>query len=66
MGRKLTVVVGLLLAVTIAATPAFALSVPWFKHHETGNVTAIDRDGKTFTLTGDKDGKQYTFDAPST
>jgi Cu/Ag efflux protein CusF len=55
-------VVGLLLAVAIMATPAFALSVPGFTHHQTGNITTVDRDGKTFTLTGDKDGKQYTFD----
>ena len=62
MGRKVTMVVGLLLAVAMTVTPAFAFSVPGLKHHQTGNVTSVDRDGRTFTLTADKDGKQYTFD----
>ena len=60
--KKVTSVVALLLAVAIMVTPAFALGIPGLKHHQTGNITTIDRDSHTFTLTGDKDGKAYTFD----
>ena len=53
MAKKLTMLLSLLLVVAVMTVPAFALSVPGMKHHETGNVSAIDKDGKTFTLTSD-------------
>ena len=53
--KKLTMLVSLLLVVAVMTVPAFALSVPGMKHHETGRVTAIDKDAGTFTITGDKD-----------
>jgi Cu/Ag efflux protein CusF len=62
MGKRLTMLLSLLIAVAVMVTPAFALSIPGMKHHETGNVTAVDPAGKTFTVTGDKDGKSYTFE----
>jgi hypothetical protein len=62
MVKKLTMLVSLLLVVAVMTVPAFALSVPGFKHHETGRVSAVDKDAHTFTLTGDKDGKKYTFE----
>ena len=61
MARKLTMLVSLLLVVAVMAAPASAMSVPGFKHHENGMVTSIDKDANTFTVTGDKDGKAYTF-----
>ena len=36
--------------------------MPRLKHHETGRISAIDEDAHTFTLTGDKDQKKYTFE----
>ena len=62
MAKKLTMLVSLLLVVAVMTVPAFALSVPGFKHHETGRVSAIDKNANTFTLTGDKDQKKYTFE----
>jgi Cu/Ag efflux protein CusF len=62
MLKRLTMLVSVLLVVAVMTGPAFALSVPFMKHHQTGNVTAIDKDGKTFTLTSDKDLKKYTFE----
>ena len=62
MAKKLTMLVSLLLVVAVMTVPAFALSVPGMKHHETGRVTAIDKDAGTFTVTGDKDQKKYTFE----
>jgi Cu/Ag efflux protein CusF len=62
MGKKLTMLLSLLIVAAVMVTPAFALSIPGMKHHETGSVTAVDPAGKTFTVTGDKDGKQYTFE----
>jgi len=62
MVKKLTMLLSLLLVVAVMTVPAFALSVPGMKHHETGNITAIDKDGKTFTLTSDKDQKKQMFE----
>ncbi|TMQ26186.1 MAG: hypothetical protein E6K82_05325 [Candidatus Rokuibacteriota bacterium] len=62
MMKRLTMLVSLLLVIAVMTVPAFALSVPGMKHHETGNVTAIDKNAKTFTLTADKDQKKYTFE----
>lgn len=59
--KKLTMLVSLLLVVAVMAVPAFALSVPGMKHHETGKVASIDKDAGTFTVTGDKDQKKLTF-----
>ena len=59
MMKRLTMLVSLLLVIAVMTVPAFALSVPGMKHHETGNVSAI---AKTFTLTADKDQKKYTFE----
>jgi Cu/Ag efflux protein CusF len=61
MIKRVTMLVSLLLVVAVLTGPAFALSVPGMKHHETGNVTAIDKAAGTFTITGDKDQKPYTF-----
>jgi Cu/Ag efflux protein CusF len=60
--KKLTMLVSLLLVVAVMTVPAFALSVPGMKHHETGRISAIDKDAGTFTITGDKDQKKYTFE----
>ena len=60
--KKLTMLVSLLLVVAVMTVPAFALSVPGMKHHETGRISAIDKDAGTFTVTGDKDQKKYTFE----
>jgi len=62
MTKKLTMLVSLLLVVAVMTVPAFALNVPFMKHHETGSISAIDKDAKTFTLTGDKDQKKFTFE----
>ena len=62
MGKKLTFLVSLFLVVAVMAGPALAFSVPGFKHHETGRISAIDKDAHTFTVTGDKDQKKYTFE----
>jgi Cu/Ag efflux protein CusF len=62
MAKKLTMLVSLLLVVAVMTVPAFALNVPGFKHHETGRISAIDKDAHTFTVTGDKDGKKFTFE----
>ena len=62
MAKKLTMLVSLLLVVAVMTVPAFALSVPGMKHHETGRISAIDKDAGTFTVTGDKDQKKYTFE----
>ena len=62
MGKKLTMLLSMLIVAAVMVTPAFALSIPGMSHHQTGSVTAVDPAGKTFTLTADKDGKQYTFD----
>ena len=62
MAKKLTMLLSLLLVVAVMTVPAFALSVPGMKHHETGNVSAIDKDGKTFTVTSDKDQKKQMFE----
>ena len=62
MAKKLTMLVSMLLVVAVMTVPAFALNVPFMKHHETGSISAIDKDAKTFTLTGDKDQKKYTFE----
>ena len=61
MIKRLTMLVSLLLVVAVLTGPAFALNVPGLKHHETGNVTAIDKQAATFSITGDKDHKAYTF-----
>jgi len=62
MAKKLTMLVSMLLVVAVMTVPAFALNVPFMKHHETGSISAIDKDAKTFTLTGDKEQKKYTFE----
>ena len=62
MGKKLSILMALLLVVAVMAGPAFALDVPGFKHHETGQISAIDKNAHTFTVTGDKDQKKYTFE----
>jgi len=62
MGKKLTMLVSLLLVVAVMTVPAFALGVPGLKHHETGWISSIDKDAHTFTVTGDKDQKKYTFE----
>jgi hypothetical protein len=62
MAKKLTMLVSLLLVVAVMTVPAFALNVPGLKHHETGRISAIDKDAHTFTVTGDKDQKHYTFE----
>ena len=54
--------VSLLLVVAVMTVPAFALSVPGLRHHETGRISAIDKDAHTFTVTSDKDQKKYTFE----
>ena len=54
--------VSLLLVVAVMTVPAFALSVPGLRHHETGRISAIDKDAGNFTVTGDKDQKKYTFE----
>lgn len=61
--RKATVMMSLVLAVTLLAGPAFALSVPGLKHHVTGNITSVDRDSNTFTVTDDKSQKSFMFNA---
>lgn len=61
MMRKLTLLASLVLMVTVIASPAFAML--GMKHHVTGNVTAIDPDTKTFTVTQDKSQKTFTFAA---
>jgi hypothetical protein len=61
MLKKLTVLTGLVLALALTSPPAFALGLPGFKHHETGNVTAVDKSGRTFTVKADKDQKPYIF-----
>jgi Cu/Ag efflux protein CusF len=60
--KKITMLVSLLLVVAVTTVPAFALSVPGLKHHETGRISAIDKDAGTFTVTADKDQKKYTFE----
>jgi Cu/Ag efflux protein CusF len=60
--KKLTMLVSLLLVVAVMTVPAFALSVPGMKHHETGKIASIDKDAGSFTVTGDKDQKKYTFE----
>jgi len=62
MGKKLAMLVSLLLVVAVMTVPAFALGVPGLKHHETGRISSIDKDAHTFTVTGDKDQKKYTFE----
>jgi len=62
MSKKLTMLVSLFLVIAVMTVPAFAFSVPGMKHHETGNITAIDKNAKTFTLTGDKDQKAHLFE----
>src|SRR5262249_26538563 len=62
MGKKLTLLLSLLLVVAVTTGPAYALSVPFMSHHETGRISSIDKDAHTFTVTGDKDGKAYTFE----
>lgn len=62
MAKKLTMLVSMLLVIAVMVVPAFALSVPFMKHHETGRIAAIDKDASTFTLTGDKDQKKFTFE----
>jgi Cu/Ag efflux protein CusF len=61
MGKKLTLLLSLLLAVVVMAGPAYALSMPFKGHHETGRITAIDKDARMVTVAGDKDGKSYSF-----
>ena len=61
MGRKLTLLLSLLLVVAVTTGPAYALSVPFMSKHETGRITAIDKDARVVTVTSDKDGKSYSF-----
>ena len=61
MGKKLTLLLSVLLLVAVTTGPAYALSVPFMGHHETGRITAIDKDARMVTVTGDKDGKSYSF-----
>ncbi|HEU5195564.1 MAG TPA: hypothetical protein VFW70_12550 [Methylomirabilota bacterium] len=62
MAKKLTMLVSLLLVVAVMTVPAYAFSVPGFKHHETGRISAVDKNAQTFTVTGDKDQKKYMFE----
>jgi len=62
MAKKLTMLVSMILVVAVMTVPAFALSVPFMKHHETGQISAIDKAAGNFTVTGDKDQKKYTFE----
>jgi Cu/Ag efflux protein CusF len=62
MMKKLTAALALVLIVGVLTEPAAAFSVPWLKHHMTGNVTAVDQDGRNFTMTDDKTQKSFNFD----
>jgi hypothetical protein len=62
MVKKLTVLTSLVLALAVTTPPAFALNVPGLKHHETGSITAIDKNARTFTVKADKNQKPYTFE----
>jgi hypothetical protein len=63
MMKRLTVLMSVALVVALFAGPAFALDVPGLKHHVTGNISRIDNDSKTFTVTEDKTQKSYVFSA---
>lgn len=63
MMKRLTVLMSVALVVALFAGPAFALDVPGLKHHVNGNISRVDNDSKTFTVTEDKTNKSYVFTA---
>jgi len=62
MIKKLTAALSVALLIGVLTGPAGAFSVPGLPHHLTGNVTAVDRDGKNFTVTDDKSQKSFNFE----
>jgi hypothetical protein len=62
MLQKLTTVLGSILLVGVLTGPAFAPSVPGMKHHVTGNVTAVNRGGRTVTVIDDKSQRSFNFE----
>ena len=62
MLRKLTMLPSLAIVIGLMTGPAFALSIPGMKHHVTGNVTAVDPDAKSVTVTDDRNQKSFSFD----
>jgi len=62
MIKKLTAILSVVLLIGVLTGPAGAFSVPGLPHHLTGNVTAVDRDDKNFTVTDDKSQKSFNFD----
>ena len=62
MIKKLTAAFSVVLLIGVLTGPAGAFSLPGLPHHMTGNVTAVDRDGKNFTVTEDKSQKSFNFE----
>ena len=62
MIKQLTAALSVVLLIGVLTGPAGAFSVPGLPHHLTGNVTAVDRDGKNFTVTDDKSQKSFNFE----
>jgi len=62
MIKKLTAALSVVLLIGVLTGPAGAFSLPGLQHHLTGNVSAVDRDGKNFTVTDDKTQKSFNFE----